>query len=181
MATVLHTYYRKTVAPALKTELGYRNVMQVPHVSKVVVNVGYGRHAKENTYIEKVDRTLRLITGQKPVHNKSTKSIANFKVREGMEIGASVTLHGDRMYDFLYKLIHLTLPRVRDFRGIDPKSFDAHGNYTLGFKEHLAFPEISGEGTDLIHGLEVTVATTAHNKQEGLALLQKLGFPFRAK
>lgn len=181
MESALYTHYKQEVVPALKVELGYRNIMQVPRIEKVVLNVGYGRIAKESAQIEKIERTLRLISGQKPIHNKAKKSIANFKMREGMPIGASVTLRGARMYDFLYKLIHLTLPRVRDFRGISPKSFDGRGNYTLGFKEQLAFPEIGAEGVELIHGLEITVATTAQNDAAALALLQKLGFPFREK
>lgn len=181
MESALYTHYKQQVVPALKAELGYRNIMQVPRIEKVVLNVGYGRIAKESAQIEKIERTLRLISGQKPVHNKAKKSIANFKMREGMPVGASVTLRGAHMYDFLYKLIHLTLPRVRDFRGISPKSFDGRGNYTLGFKEQLAFSEIGAEGVELIHGLEITVATTAETDAAALALLQKLGFPFREK
>lgn len=181
MEPALYTHYRQNVVPALKADLGYENIMQVPRIEKVVLNVGYGRMAKENAQIEKIERTLRLISGQKPIHNKAKKSIANFKMREGMAIGASVTLRGARMYDFLYKLIHLTLPRVRDFRGISPKSFDGRGNYTFGLKEQLAFPEIGAEGVELIHGLEITVATTAENDAAARALLQKLGFPFREK
>ncbi|MEK7084183.1 MAG: 50S ribosomal protein L5, partial [Patescibacteria group bacterium] len=148
---------------------------------KVVINVGYGRHAKENPYIEAVERTLQSITGQKPVHALSKKSISNFKIREGMDIGAFVTLRGKRMQTFLYKLVHLALPRVRDFRGLSPKSFDANGNYTIGFKENIAFPEVTGEKVDIIHGLEIVIVTTAKNKEEGLALLKAHGFPFRDK
>lgn len=180
MSSRLYTFYKDTVAPALKTEKGYKNIMQVPHVEKVVLNVGFGRHAKEEKYIESVEKTLKAVTGQKPLKNKSKKSISNFKIREGMVIGASVTLRGNRMYEFLDKLINLTLPRVRDFRGLDTKSFDKRGNYTFGFKEHLAFPEIGGvEAADAIHGVEITVSTSAMNRDEGYALLQKLGFPFK--
>lgn len=176
----LYTYYKKEIAPTLKVERGYKNIMQAPRITKVVLNVGFGRHAKEEKYIEAVERTLKLITGQKPIRNKTTKSISNFKIREGMVIGASVTLRGYRMYEFLDKLVNLTLPRVRDFRGLSVDSFDGRGNYTLGFQEHLAFPEISGiEVGDVIHGLEITVCSTARSKEEGYILLQKIGFPFR--
>lgn len=174
--------YKEKVVPTLKSREGYRNIMQVPKVTKVVLNVGFGRHAKEEKYIEAVERTLSQITGQKPVRNLAKKSISNFKIREGQPIGASVTLRGPRMYEFLDKLITLTLPRVRDFRGISPESFDARGNYTLGFKEQLAFPEITGvDANDIIHGLEITVATSAKTKADGHALLKQLGFPFRKK
>lgn len=180
MASRLYTYYKETVVPALRSEGGYKNVMQVPRVEKVVLNVGFGRHAKEEKYIESVEKTLKAISGQKPMRNKSTKSISNFKIREGQVIGASVTMRGTRMYEFLDRLITLTLPRVRDFRGLEPKSFDKQGNYTFGFKEHLAFPEIAGvEANDIIHGIEITVTTSAKNREEGFALLQKLGFPFK--
>lgn len=181
MESQLYTTYKKTVVPALKKELGYDNVMQVPRFVKAVVNVGYGRHAKEAAYIERVGETLRLITGQKPVHNKAKKSISNFKTRKGMPIGATVTLRGMRMYEFLYKLIHVVFPRVRDFRGLSPKSFDRAGNYTFGLKEHIAFPEITSFSPDAIHGLEVTLQTTAKTKEEGMALLKHAGFPLREK
>lgn len=182
MTARLQTTYTKTVVPALKEKLGLRNIMQVPKITKVVLNVGFGRHAKEEKYIESVERTLTNITGQKPMRNKSKKSISNFKIREGQIIGASVTLRGQRMYEFLDRLIMLTLPRVRDFRGLNPESFDARGNYTLGFKEHLAFPEITGaEMGDIIHGVEITVCSTATSKESGRALLAELGFPFRKK
>lgn len=182
MPSRLYIRYKETVVPALKEKLGYRNVMQVPHLTKVVLNVGFGRHAKEEKYIETVERTLASITGQKPVRNKAKKSISNFKTREGMIIGASVTLRGQQMYEFLDRLIMLTLPRVRDFRGLDPNSFDARGNYTLGFKEHLAFPEISGvEANDVVHGVEMTVCSTSKDKEAGRALLTEIGFPFRKK
>lgn len=163
----------------MKARFGYTNIHQVPRVVKVVVNVGYGKHAKEKPYIDHVEKTLTLITGQKPVHNKSRKAISNFKTRVGMPIGASVTLRGRAMHEFLYKLVHLTLPRVRDFRGLSVKAFDRQGNYTVGIKEQLAFPEIGQNMSDIIHGLEVVVVTTAKNPAEGLALLELLGFPFQ--
>lgn len=181
MENALQTIYKKTVAPMLKKELGYRNIMQVPKVVKVTVNVGYGRHAKEAAYIERCEETLRAITGQKPVHNKAKKSISNFKTRQGMPIGVSVTLRGARMYAFLYKLIHLVFPRVRDFRGLPRQAFDRTGNYTVGFKEHIAFPEITSFSPDAIHGLQVVIHTTAKNRDEGVALLSNMGFPLREK
>lgn len=181
MNSPLHKMYKEIVVPALTQEGGYTNVMQVPKIKKVVLNVGYGRHAKDKQYIERVDRTLTLVTGQKPVRNKSSKSISNFKLRQGTEIGSSVTLRGDRMYNFLYRLINLTFPRVRDFRGLSPKSFDRQGNYAIGLTEQLAFPEISGEAADAIHGLQIIVNTNAKNSQEGYALLKKIGFPFTQK
>ncbi len=179
MKSALYTMYKEQVVPALKKECGFDNVMQVPHIEKIVLNVGYGRHAKEKAYIERVEKTLELITGQKPVRNKAKKSISNFKIREGMSIGSSVKLRGSAMYDFLYKFINLTLPRVRDFRGLNPKSFDGQGNYAIGLKEQLAFPEISGDAADAIHGLEIIIKTTAKNDKNGFLLLEKLGFPFK--
>ncbi|HAT03720.1 MAG TPA: 50S ribosomal protein L5 [Candidatus Magasanikbacteria bacterium] len=181
MKSQLYTIYKQTVVPALKQERGYKNVMQVPKIDKVVLNVGYGRQSKDKNYIDRVDHTLNLITGQRPIRNKAKKSISNFKIREGMEIGSSVTLRGPQMYNFLYKLINLTFPRVRDFRGISPKSFDGQGNYSIGFKEQLAFPEIGGEAADIIHGLQIVVSTTARTNEEGRALLEKMGFPFNKK
>jgi large subunit ribosomal protein L5 len=181
MKSSLYRAYKETVVPKLVERMGYTNIMQVPRISKVVLNVGYGKRAKENAFIERVEETLRRISGQKPVRNKAKKSISNFKLREGMEIGSSVTIRGDRMYDFLYKFIHLTLPRVRDFRGLNPKSFDGKGNYTIGFKEHLAFPEIGGDSADQIHGLEVVISTSADTNDAGRALLEEMGFPFRKK
>lgn len=174
----LYEQYKK-IAPVLKAELGYKNIMQVPAIKKIIINVGYGRHVKDNAYIENVENTLTVITGQKPVRNKSTKSISNFKIREGMNIGMSVTLRGPAMYDFLHKLIHITFPRVRDFRGVSVKNFDRQGNYSIGFKENIAFPEIGIDAIDKIHGLQVVISTSAKNAKEGKLLLSKLGFPFR--
>ncbi|PIR78478.1 MAG: 50S ribosomal protein L5 [Candidatus Magasanikbacteria bacterium CG10_big_fil_rev_8_21_14_0_10_36_16] len=181
MKPELYKIYKETVVPALKVELGLKNIMMVPKIEKVVLNIGYGRNTKDKAFIERLEKTLTLISGQKPVHNKAKKSISNFKIREGMEIGASVTLRGAKMYEFLYKLVNLTFPRVRDFRGLDPKSFDGKGNFTMGFKEQLAFPEISGESADNIHGLQIIVNTTAGNNVAGMALLSHMGFPFRKK
>ncbi len=177
---LLKTY--KTIAvPFLKQKFGYKNVMQVPRVEKVTLNIGYGRMVKDTAFIERITQTLSLISGQKPVHQKAKKSISNFKTRQGMNIAASVTLRGPAMYEFLYRFVHLTLPRIRDFRGLNPKSFDRQGNYTIGFKEQIAFPEVQGDAADKIHGLEVVITTSAKNREEGHALLSSLGFPFRDK
>lgn len=181
MTSPLFTQYKSDIAPALKESLGKKSVMEVPKIDKVVVNVGYGRHVKDKSYIDNVDNTLTQITGQKPVHNKAKKSISNFKIREGMPIGASVTLRGPRMYDFLYRLINIAFPRVRDFRGINPKAFDGNGNYTIGLKEQTAFPEITGAAADKTHGFQIVVSTTAKTDEEGFALLEAMGFPFKKK
>jgi len=170
--------FKTTIAPALKQELGLKNIMQVPKMEKVVINVGVGKFTKDKQYIENVERTLARITGLKPVKTKARQSISNFKIREGNIVGVKVTLRGKRMYDFVEKLLRATLPRVRDFRGISLKGFDKQGNYTLGFKEHLAFPEVKADDVDHIHGLEMVFQTNAKNKAEGLALLTALGFPF---
>jgi large subunit ribosomal protein L5 len=178
MQNNLYAKYKKTVVPALMKEFGYKNVMQAPKVNKVVINAGIGRFIKEPHYIENVESTLSKISGQKPMRTKAKKSISNFKIREGMEIGVAVTLRGKRMYNFLEKLVSITLPRVRDFRGLSDKSFDRNGNYVIGFKENLSFPEIKSEEIDKMHGLEVIINTSAGNKEEGKALLAGLGFPF---
>ncbi len=180
MASSLYTTYKKEVVPQLKKELELGNIMQVPKITKVVLNVGYGRQHKDKAYIDTVERTLTIISGQKPIHNKSRKSISNFKIRQGQPIGVSVTLRGDQMYDFLYKLINITLPRVRDFRGLNGKAFDRQGNYAIGFKEHVAFPEVGADGVEKIHGLQVVISTTAKDKNEGYTLLKALGFPFKS-
>lgn len=180
MQPVLLAQYRDRAIPALRAQFGYANIMQVPRLVKAVVNIGYGRQAKEKSYIEHVEKVLAAITGQKPIHHRARKSISNFKIRLGMPIGVSVTLRGRALYEFVYKLIHLTLPRVRDFRGLSKTAGDTQGNYTIGFKEQLAFPEVTAEMSDIIHGLEVTIVTTAKTKDEGLALLAALGLPFRS-
>lgn len=181
MPSQLYTQYKQTVAPALKEEFGYANIMQVPKIEKITLNVGYGRQHKDKAFIDNVEKTLRAITGQSAMHNKAKKSISNFKIREGMNIGASVTLRGDKMYDFLYRFINMTLPRVRDFRGLKRNCFDGQGNCTIGIKEHIAFPEVGADGVDKIHGLQVVITTDADNDKEGFALLDKLGFPFQKK
>ncbi|MBI2990502.1 MAG: 50S ribosomal protein L5 [Candidatus Magasanikbacteria bacterium] len=175
----LQKMYKEVVQPELKRQFSYKNVMQVPRVKKVVLNVGFGRQAKDKNVVDGVERTIAAITGQKPIRNKAKKSISNFKIRQGMEIGASVTLRGKNMYEFLYRLINLTLPRVRDFRGLNPESFDRGGNYTIGFKESYAFPEMGADSNDLLHGIEVSICTSAKNKEEARALLQAIGIPFK--
>ncbi|MFH1291586.1 MAG: 50S ribosomal protein L5 [bacterium] len=181
MENNLYKKFKKEIVPKLKQDLGLKNVMQVPKVTKIVINVGVGRFVKDKGYIENVEHTLGSISGQKPVRTKAKKAISNFKIRAGMEIGVAVTLRGKKMYDFLEKLLSVTLPRVRDFRGINPKSFDKKGNYSLGLKEHLAFPEIRIDEVDKTHSLEVNVCTSAQNEEQGRVLLTYLGFPFKKK
>ena len=174
----LYEQYKKEVVPALKKELGLKNVNQVPKIAKVVVNAGIGRFVKEANFIDNVEKNLTRITGQKPIRTKAKKAISNFKIREGQEIGVTVTLRGARMYQFLERLTRIAFPRVRDFHGISDKSFDHKGNYTYGFKEMLPFPEIKMDEIDKIHGLQVIINTTAKDKVQGKALLSHLGFPF---
>lgn len=177
MPVTLYEKYKKTVVPALKTQFGYSSVMQVPRITKVVINAGIGRFIKESGFIDNVEKTLSKIAGQKPIRTKAKKSISNFKIREGQEIGVVVTLRGPRMYFFLEKLLNVTFPRVRDFHGLTDKAFDTRGNYTIGFKENIAFPEVKMEEIEKIHGLQVIINTTAKSKEEGHALLKSLGFP----
>lgn len=178
MAT-LHDFYKKTVIPELKKSLNFSSSMQVPKITKVVVNAGIGRFIKDAHFIEGVEKTILKITGQKPVRTKAKISISNFKIREGQEIGVMVTLRGKQMYHFLEKLLNVTFPRVRDFHGISDKSFDNQGNYTIGFKENIAFPEVTVEEIEKMHGLQIIVATTAQTREQGKALLTALGFPFQ--
>jgi large subunit ribosomal protein L5 len=178
MQVNLYEKYKKEIVPALQKELGLKNVMQVPKIKKVVLNAGIGRFVKEPRFIENVENTLTKISGQKPMRTKAKKSISNFKTREGMEIGVAVTLRGAKMYQFLDKLLAITLPRVRDFRGLSDKSFDKNGNYAIGFKENLAFPEIKAEELEKIHGLQIIINTNAKNKVAGKALLTHIGLPF---
>jgi len=175
----LKELYKKIIVPKLREQFGYRNDLEAPKLVKVVVNVGFGRQAKEKAHIDKVADCLVRITGQKPILTKAKKSISAFKVRQGMVIGAAVTLRGARMYDFIEKLVNVTFPRVRDFRGLDPKAVDRAGNLTVGFREHLPFPEIKGDEVEDIFGLEVCLATSARSRAEGLALFTRLGFPFQ--
>ena len=172
-------YVKEDVNPKLKEELGLKNDMTIPRIEKVVVNVGAGKAKDDKGYIDHVSETLRRVTGQQPVVTKARKSIATFKIREGMPIGAKVTLRGPRMYEFVEKVVKVALPRVRDFRGLTTKGFDRQGNYSIGVKEHLIFPEINADEVEKIHGLEIVITTSAHNKYEGFKLLQLMGFPFR--
>jgi large subunit ribosomal protein L5 len=178
--------YQKEVVPKMMEIFGYKNKMAVPKIEKVVVNTGFGRlvsgkTSKEQEQIqEAILRDLSLICGQRPVLTRAKKSISGFKIRKGMPIGAKVTLRGQRMYDFLERVIHIALPRSRDFRGIDLKSFDKEGNLTIGIKEHIAFPEVSPEKVKNIFGFEITVVTSAKNKDEAVKLLKLLGFPIKS-
>jgi large subunit ribosomal protein L5 len=171
--------YRDEIAPALRTEFGFDNVMQVPTLTKIVVNMGVGEAARDNKLIEGAVRDLAAITGQKPAVTKARKSIAQFKLREGMPIGAHVTLRGDRMWEFLDRLLSTALPRIRDFRGLSPKQFDGRGNYTFGLIEQSMFHEVDQDRIDRVRGMDITVVTTAETDDEGQALLRHLGFPFK--
>jgi len=171
--------YREEIKPALTEQFSYGNAMQVPGVVKVVVNMGVGEAAKDSKLIDGALRDLTAITGQKPQIRKATKSIAQFKLREGMPIGAKVTLRGDRMWEFLDRLVTVALPRIRDFRGLSPKQFDGNGNYTFGLNEQSMFHEIDVDRVDRQRGMDITVVTTAANDDEGRALLRALGFPFK--
>jgi large subunit ribosomal protein L5 len=175
----LKEQYQAQVIPALREQFGIKSVMAVPKVTKVVVSVGLSQAIKDPKVMETVEQTLTRITGQKPVRTKAKKSIASFKIREGMIVGMMVTLRGPRMWDFLTKLTRVTFPRIRDFRGISAKSIDAQGSASIGFRENLAFPEIRPDEVERLHGLQITVTTTAGTKDRGLALLKGLGFPFQ--
>jgi len=170
--------YRQQVLPRLQQELGFSNPMQVPRVEKVVVNMGVGDALKDGRMLEAAVDDLTIITGQKPVITKARKSIAGFKLREGQAIGAKVTLRGDRMWEFIDRLVAIAIPRIRDFRGLNPNAFDGHGDYTLGLTEQLIFPEIDYDKVLQVRGMDITVVTTARNDDEGRALLVALGFPF---
>ena len=171
--------YRDEIAPALRSEFDFPNVMQIPTVTKVVVNMGVGEAARDSKLIEGAIRDLTEITGQKPQVTKARKSIAQFKLREGQPIGAHVTLRGDRMWEFLDRLLTIALPRIRDFRGISPKQFDGNGNYTFGLNEQSMFHEIDQDKIDRVRGMDITIVTTAKTDDEGRALLRLLGFPFK--
>jgi large subunit ribosomal protein L5 len=171
--------YRAEVLPAMREEFKYENVMQVPTLVKIVVNMGVGEAARDSKLIEGAIKDLSAITGQRPQVTRSTKSIAQFKLRENMPIGAHVTMRGDRMWEFCDRLLSISLPRIRDFRGLSPKQFDGHGNYTFGLTEQVVFTEIDQDKIDRPRGMDITVVTTAKNDEEGRALLRKLGFPFR--
>src|SRR5689334_2329001 len=179
MASALKEKYRQEVAPALQKEFSYKNVMQTPGVAKVVVNIGMGEVIQNAKAMDFAVADLAAITGQRPVITRAKRSVAAFKLREGMQIGCMVTLRGDRMYYFLEKVINVALPRIRDFHGISPDAFDGRGNYTLGLREQLVFPEIDYDKVDKLRGMEVSIVTTAHTDQEGRRLLSLLGMPFK--
>jgi large subunit ribosomal protein L5 len=181
MAIRLKERYEKELIPALVQMLDLKNVMEAPRLEKIVLNIGLGEALENAKSIDAAVDDLSRITGQRPVVTKATKSIANFKLREGRTIGAKVTLRGERMWSFLDRLMNIALPRVRDFRGVSPDSFDGRGNYTLGFREQLIFPEIVYDQIDKIRGFEVTIVTTADNDEAGRALLRLLGMPFRSE
>jgi large subunit ribosomal protein L5 len=175
----LKTLYRQDLIPKLMESFGYKNVMQVPQLSKIVLNMGLGEAIQNIKILDSAVEELALIAGQRPVVTRARKSIASFKLRAGVSIGCRVTLRGGRMYDFFTKLVNIALPRVRDFRGVSGKAFDGRGNYSLGIKEHIIFPEIDYDKIDKIKGLNVTVVTTAQTDEEGKELLRLMGMPFR--
>ena len=175
----LKAKYKAEIAPALQEQFGIKNVMEIPGLTKIVVNMGVGEAARDSKLIEGAIKDLTAITGQKPLVNKARKSIAQFKLREGMPIGAHVTLRGDRMWEFLDRLLTLALPRIRDFRGLNGKQFDGRGNYTFGLTEQVMFHEIDQDRIDRTRGMDITLVTTATNDDQGRALLKALGFPFK--
>ena len=179
MATRLHEVYHSTIRAALQKEFNYANAMEVPKLDKIVINMGVGEAVNDRKKVDAAVADLTAISGQRPVVTKSKKSIAVFKLREGMAIGCKVTLRRRRMYEFLDRLVNIALPRVRDFRGLNPKSFDGRGNYTLGIKEHIIFPEIDYDKAESVLGMDIVVCTTAKNDEEARALLAAFDFPFR--
>jgi large subunit ribosomal protein L5 len=178
--TRLQEHYRKVIQPALVKQFGYKNPLEVPRLDKIVVSMGVGEAVQDSKKIDAAVNDLTLITGQKPLVTKAKKSIATFKLREGMKIGCKVTLRRDRMYEFLDRLVNIALPRVRDFRGVSGKSFDGRGNYALGLKEQIIFPEIDYDKVDQVRGMNIVICTTAKTDQEALALLKGFNMPIRA-
>lgn len=177
----LFEMYKQEIVPLLMKQFNYKNVMQVPKLHKITLNMGVGKAAQDPKLLEDAVKDLELIAGQKPAIRKAKKAISNFKLRQGMPIGCMVTLRGARMYEFLDRLINIALPRVRDFRGVSDKSFDGRGNYTLGVKEHIIFPEINVDKVNRIYGMDITIVTTAKTDAEAYELLKAFGFPFRKK
>jgi len=175
----LKEIYKNSIAPAMKEEFAYTNPMQIPAISKIVVNMGCGEASQNSKLIEGALTDMTAITGQKPVVTRARKSIANFKLRDGMPVGCRVTLRGDQMWEFLDRLVNVALPRIRDFKGVSPKSFDGRGNYTMGIKEQIIFPEIEYDKVDKVRGMDITICTTANTNDEGRALLKKFSMPFR--
>ena len=179
MMARLKELYKEKVAPAMQQEFSYKNPMQIPSITKIVVNMGVGEAAQNSKLMEGALADMTKITGQKPVVTRARKSIANFKLRDGMPVGCRVTLRGERMWEFLDRLVNVSLPRIRDFKGVSPKSFDGRGNYTLGIKEQIIFPEIDYDKVDKIRGMDITICTTAGTNEEGYALLKHFSMPFR--
>jgi large subunit ribosomal protein L5 len=179
MAARLHETYRNEIVPKLKSELNVANVMQVPKITKITVNMGVGEAVADRKLMDAAVADLTKITGQKPSVRKSRKAVASFKLRAGLGVGCMVTLRGDRMYEFLDRLINIAMPRIRDFRGVSPRSFDGRGNYSLGVKEQIIFPEIQYDQIDQIRGMDITITTTASDNKQGRALLEAFNFPFR--
>jgi large subunit ribosomal protein L5 len=177
----LHDFYKDTVVTELQKQFGYKSVMQVPRIEKITLNMGVGEAIADKKVLEHATNDLTAISGQKPVTTVARKSVAGFKIREGYPIGTKVTLRGERMWEFLERLISISIPRIRDFRGLNPKSFDGRGNYSMGVREQIIFPEIEYDKIDKIRGLDITITTSAKDNEEGLALLSAFEFPFKKK
>jgi large subunit ribosomal protein L5 len=177
----LQTYYKETVVPKLMEQLGFDNIMQVPKVTKITLNMGVGEAVGDKKVMDRAVGDMTAIAGQKPIVNNARKSVASFKIRDGWPVGCKVTLRQERMYEFLDRLVNVAIPRVRDFRGLNRKSFDGRGNYSMGVKEQIMFPEIDYDQIDVIRGMDITITTTAKNDKEALALLKAFNFPFKEK
>ena len=177
----LQQYYKETVVPQLMKELGIENVMAVPHITKITLNMGVGEATTDKKVMEKAVKDMATIAGQQPIVTKARKSVASFKIRDGWPIGCKGTLRRERMYEFLDRLVNVAIPRVRDFRGLNPKSFDGRGNYSMGVKEQIVFPEIDFDQVDAIRGMDITITTSAQTDEEGRALLKAFSFPFKDK
>ncbi|RCW53950.1 50S ribosomal protein L5 [Halanaerobium sp. ST460_2HS_T2] len=177
--SVLANEYREEILPQLMEKFDYNNVMEAPKLEKIVVNVGLGDAKEDTKLLDTVVDEIARITGQSPTVTRAKKSIANFKIREGMPVGVKVTLRGEQMFEFLYKLVNITMPRIRDFRGVSPKSFDGRGNYSLGISEHTVFPEINIDDVDNVHGMEITIVTSAETDEEAFELLSLMGMPYK--
>ncbi|ADO77801.1 50S ribosomal protein L5 [Halanaerobium praevalens] len=177
--SVLAQNYKEEILPQLMEKFDYNNVMEAPKLDKIVVNVGLGDAKEDTKLLDTVVDEIARITGQSPTVTRAKKSIANFKIREGMPVGVKVTLRGEQMFEFLYKLVNITMPRIRDFRGVSPKSFDGRGNYSLGISEHTVFPEINIDDVDNVHGMEITIVTSAETDEEAFELLSMMGMPYK--
>jgi len=177
----LQTYYKETVVPKLMEQLGFKNVMQVPRITKITLNMGVGEAVADKKVMDRAAGDLALISGQKPIVKLARKSVASFKIRDGWPVGCKVTLRRKQMYEFLDRLVNIAIPRIRDFRGLNYRSFDGRGNYSMGVKEQIMFPEIDYDKIDAIRGMDITITTTARNDEEAMALLQAFNFPFRTK